>query len=148
MREERKTIDLTGKKFGNLSVIGQTGQRRENGIVWILRNEDTQEIVEATTRELNANLISGFKGSKKQREIAKTTFSEEVYLKTRISKYEKSKGGISFRKDRGMWTAYIGSRTNRKFLGTFSTEDEAKAARKKAVDEQIKILKNQLEKDD
>lgn len=64
-----------------------------------------------------------------------------------FSRMKKSKG-YSWRGDVGKWQARITIDKKVQNLGFFSTEHEAKAARKKAVDEQIEILKKQLEKDE
>lgn len=63
-------------------------------------------------------------------------------IKRKIANFKRGKG-VKF--DRNKWQAYI--RIDNKFinLGRYPTEQQAKEARQKAVDEQIKILEKQLE---
>ncbi|RIO61456.1 hypothetical protein BUZ42_02495 [Staphylococcus haemolyticus] len=55
------------------------------------------------------------------------------------------KKGKGVRFDRNKWQASIKVNGKQMNLGRYETEQEAKATRQKAVDEQIKILEKQLE---
>lgn len=151
--------NFDGKQFGDIKVIGDTGEVNKYGHkIWVVRNILTGEIKESTTSTINNNSFTGYKGSPQQRKNAKEYISsvrknlnkEEEFkrtIKAKISQYLKAKG-YSYHKRSEKYVAKIYIEGKSKSLGSFSTEAEAKAARKKAVDEQIKILKNQLEKDD
>src|SRR5690625_1888603 len=79
--------------------------------------------------------------AERQQEINK----EVDELKKTEKKYQKTKG-VTFRKDRNNWFARIKIDGKTKHLGTFPTEQEAIQARQKAVEEQIKILKQEMER--
>lgn len=68
--------------------------------------------------------------------------NKSIYKK--IETY-KSNTGLSFDKSRNKWMARIKINGKQKQIGRYSSKQEAKAARQKAVDEQIKILEKQLE---
>lgn len=55
------------------------------------------------------------------------------------------KKGKGVRFDRNKWQASIKINGKQINLGRYNTEQQAKEARQKAVDEQIKILEKQLE---
>lgn len=141
IKNERKVEDLTGKIFGNLKVIGETG-KRGSGAVWLVRNQITDEITEVKTAHLKSRSVNGYSNSK---HTASISDNPKTVIKRRITNLINSKG-IYYNKNRRKWEAYIGvGKRKRKHLGRFPTEQQAKDARQKAVDEQIKILEKQLE---
>lgn len=152
--------DYLGKTYGILKIIGDTGKRREQdgSKILLARNEESGEIVESSAKHFRHGAYTGYIGSSQHRldsgeriksSREKMNLNEELIrtIKSKISQYKRSKG-YYFDRGKGKFIARITINGKNKSLGSFSTEDEAKAARKKAVDEQIKILKNQLEKDD
>lgn len=66
-------------------------------------------------------------------------------ISRKIKSYQKSKG-VLFEKNRSKWIARIKINGKEKTLGRFNTEQEAIQAREKAVDEQIKKLKEEMER--
>ena len=148
--------DLDGNKFGNLLVIGDTGNRDRNGNkIYITRNIETGELKEASSIHLRRGQLTGYQGSKKQKKISgmsvrKTRLNlEEKQEKTRtinskITSYINSKG-YHYDKSREKWAAYITIGRRKKYLGRYETEQQAIEARQKAVNKQIKILEKQLE---
>lgn len=150
--------NFDGKQFGEIKVIGDTGKVNKYGHkIWVVRNILTGEIKESTTSTINNNSFTGYKGSPQQRKNAKESISflrrdlldekmkNTVTIKQTISLLKTSKG-YSFDKRRNKYRAHITIEGKTKSLGYFHTEAEAKAARKKAVDEQIKILKKPIRK--
>jgi len=125
-----KNID--GQVFGDYQVIGDTGKRSKKGeVIVISRNLRTGKTFETISSRLRNGDVSG-----------------EQYKKTitdKIRSYEKSKG-VNLDKRRNKFRAYISIENKMKHLGYFNTEQEAINARQKAVDEQIKILKKELER--
>lgn len=146
-----KNID--GQTFGVYKIIGFTGEKDEyNRQLCIARNTKSGKILIAPKIHFTSGSLTGYRNSPHHKSIAKVlrnNFSDsqekrrEINLK--ISRYKKSKG-TRFRKDRNKWIAEITINKKRKKLGSFSTEAEAIEARKKAVDEQIKILEKELER--
>lgn len=66
-------------------------------------------------------------------------------LKRKMINIKKAKTANGVRLKNGKWEATVSIDGKRKCLGRFPTEQQAKATRQKAVDEQIKILEKQLE---
>ncbi|RYD13661.1 hypothetical protein [Staphylococcus equorum] len=141
-KKERKVEDLTGAVFGNLKVIGETG-KRGSGVLWLVRNVITGEISEAKTAHLKEGSRNGLPRS---RHINTISNDPKIVIQRRITNLKKSKG-ISFDRNKGKWHAYLGiGKRQTKHLGYFENELDAKAARQKAVNEQIKKLENEMER--
>lgn len=141
IKKERKVEDLTGKIFGNLKVVGETG-KRGSGALWLVRNQITNEITEVKTAHLKNGNINGYSNSE---HIASISDNPKTVIKRRITNLINSKG-VYYNKNRNKWEAYIGvGKRKRKHLGRFPTEEQAKAARQKAVNEQIKKLEKEME---
>jgi len=145
-----KNID--GQIFGVYKIIGFTGETDEyNRQLCLARNLENGELVIAPKIQFTKGDLTGYTNSTHHIYLAsklreKLNFEQEKKrkIKAKIARYKKSKG-VSFRKNRNKWVATIRINKKIKYLGHFTTEQEAKAARQKAVDEQIKILEKQLE---
>ncbi|WP_312684282.1 hypothetical protein [Mammaliicoccus sciuri] len=126
---EYKNID--GQIFGDYQVIGDTGKRSNKGeAIVICRNLRTEKVFETIASRLRNGDVSG-------KQYKKT-------LEDKIRSYKKF-NGINLDKRRNKYRAYININKKQKHLGYFDNEQDAIKARQKAVDEQIKILKKQLE---
>ena len=126
---EYKNID--GQIFGDYQVIGDTGKRSNKGeAIVICRNLRTEKVFETIASRLRNGDVSG-------KQYKKT-------LEDKIRSYKKF-NGINLDKRRNKYRAYININKKQKHLGYFDNEQDAIEARQKAVDEQIKILKKQLE---
>lgn len=148
--------DLAEKKFGNLQVIGDTGNRDKNGNkIYIARNLETGELKEASSIHLRRGQLTGYQGSKKQKKISGMTVRKTRLnldekqekmrtIKSKITSYINSKG-YHYDKSRKKWAAYITIGRRKKYLGRYDTEQEAFEARKKAANEQIKKLEKEME---
>lgn len=97
------------------------------------------------SRLFNKKIFVNDYSNEKQKEIYQSLKDEKnksIYKK--IETY-KSNTGLSFDKSRNKWMARIKINGKQKQIGRYSSKQEAKVARQKAVDEQIKILEKQLE---
>lgn len=149
--------DLDEKKFGNLLVIGDTGNRDRNGNkIYITRNIETGELKEASSIHLRRGQLTGYQGSKKQKKISRMSVrktrlnldekQEKIRtINSKITSYINSKG-YHYDKSREKWAAYITIGRRKKYLGRYDNEEDAVKARQKAVNEQIKKLENEMER--
>lgn len=149
--------DLSGKQFGYLKIIGDTGKRGENDgcKILIARNIETGELVENSSRYFKNGEFTGYIGSKKHKKesgkkikLSRMNLTKEEEklrtIKSKITYYEKSKG-YYFDKDKNKFVVRIQINGKTKRIGTFNTEQQAIEARQKAVDEQIKKLEKEME---
>lgn len=151
-----KSKDLTEKQFGNLMIIGDTGKRNKDGNkIYVGRDIESGELIEGVSRHFLKGERTGYRGSSKHKKISgeiirKTRLSLDEKqekartIKSKITSYINSKG-YHYDKSRKKWEAKITIGRKTKHLGRFPTEQQAKDARQKAIDEQIKILEKQLE---
>ncbi|RFT91678.1 hypothetical protein [Staphylococcus haemolyticus] len=151
-----KSKDLTKKQFGNLIIIGDTGKRNSDGNkIYLARDIESGELVEGVSRHFIKGERTGYRGSQKHKFVSgeiirKVRLSldekQEIQrtIKSKITSYKRSKG-YYYNKTRKKWEVKIMIGRKTKHLGRYPTEQEAKEARQKAVDEQIKILEKQLE---
>lgn len=148
--------DLSGEKYGDLTIIGDTGKRKNGAQIVIARNEKTGELFEGLAVNFKRGTTTGATGSpehrkrmRRQMSLTRSNLSdasEKVrVINARISQYKRAKG-YYFDKRRNKFCASIFYEGKKKSLGSFNTEQEAINARKKAVDEQIKILEKELER--
>lgn len=146
-----KNID--GQVFGVYKVIGFTGKTdKYNRQMCVARNTRTGQILIAPKVHFTSGSLTGYTNSLHHKKISgelrgnlSDAQNKKREIKLKISRYKNSKG-VRFRKDRNKWVAEIAINKKRKRLGHFNTEQQAIQARKKAVDEQIKILKQELER--
>lgn len=149
--------DLSGKQFGYLKIIGDTGKRGENDgcKILIARNIETGELVENSSRYFKNGEFTGYIGSEKHKKesgkkikLSRMNLTKEEEklrtIKSKITYYEKSKG-YYFDKDKNKFVVRIQINGKTKRIGTFNTEQQAIEARQKAVDEQIKKLEKEME---
>ncbi|MDS3910727.1 hypothetical protein RJC11_03340 [Staphylococcus hominis] len=157
MRRRKEYDDtIEGKQFGNLIVIGDTGKlTTDKRRLFIARHIETGKIIETTYTNLKNGVTNGFNNNiNYKEEITKRVIDgrnslskkeeRQRTLKTIISNM-KNRKGYYFDKRKKKYIVRIQFKGKTKHIGCFETEQEAKAARQKAVDEQIKILEKQLE---
>ena len=135
-------IDLTGKTFGDLTVINQV---QTNPVKWLCKCKCGNTTVLMTAR-LTSNGTTCCRECFYKKVIPKLNKGLRKFLTHRtnvkiISKKKAFKNnfcgvrGISIRKHQNSYQARICFRGEKIYLGTFSTLQEAKLARKKAEKE-------------
>ncbi|WP_057777747.1 AP2 domain-containing protein [Paucilactobacillus vaccinostercus] len=142
-----KVIDLTGKRFGKLVVVGRETNWPANGTFWKCQCDcGTSRIVNGWKLRTGETVSCGCSRRKKARDRAMNPNSkfrkmslEKMnqdsvdgtrlkQLSMRVSQHSSKYKGVSFHKSSGMWTACIKFQQHKRHLGTFSTEQEAAAA--------------------
>lgn len=82
----------------------------------------------------------------KQREIFQSIKNGKIKrIKKTIERYKNSKG-VTYDKSKNRWAARIKIQSKTKHLGYFENEQDAKEARQKAVNKQIKKLEKEMER--
>ena len=143
----RKYRDLTGQKFGLLTVIKKTDKRKHGYVLWECNCDCGAKGIYATSNSLLCgNKIScGCASAIARKKNAASNFSEFVkndfVYGTRVSSMFRERAnknnkvglkGVSKRKKDGKFLAVIGFQGNTYFLGSFETKEEAYKARKEA----------------
>lgn len=159
-------LDLTGKKFGDLTVIGDTGIRtKQRGKIYLAKNKQG-EYVEVQSVNLISGQATGYKKSKigrdkSRKSMAKIYENREKYMtkkgfvdatnvnhlqmktpKTNTSGYK----GVSFlpkkpgKQKHDKWRAYIFFQGKQINLGRFDTKEEAIQARLEAEEKYFKPI--------
>lgn len=86
-----KLEDLSGKIYGDLEIIGDTGKRTKQGTqIVIARNSRTGELYEGTARGFKSGRTTGYRGSEK----SKIILSNE--LKKNREKITSKKSNMDF----------------------------------------------------
>ena len=165
MSKERG-LDLTGKKVGDLTVIGDTGNRtKQQGKIYLVKNKQG-EYFEMQSVNLRRGEATGYKKSKTGREksrqsmtkiyenrdkyMTKKGFVDDTNInhlqmktpKTNTSGYK----GVSFlpkkpgKQKHDKWRAYIFFQGKQINLGRFDTKEEAIAARLEAEEKYFKPI--------
>lgn len=141
--KNKNKLDLTGKKFGELTVIKKENAKTGVNAKWLCSCSCGN-----TTVVIQSGLTSGCTTScgcvhkkkasgriKKNMGIVEGTNVSHI-LSKKVSKSNTSGiRGVSFRKAKGKYQAYIGFKGKLYNLGYFSDIKEAAEARKKAEDE-------------
>lgn len=142
--------DLTGTKFGRLTVISKTDKRKSRKIVWNCLC-DCGKTIEAEQSKLGKQIMSC--GCLKTEELLKDCV-EHTRLRNLTSKkrkrINKDSGvkGVIWDKERNKWKACIGIKGKNIQLGRFGTIEEAEKARKEAEEKYFKpVLEKYSSKD-
>lgn len=118
--------DLTGRVFGNLKVLGYTGNTNN----WRNRKVLVENLITNEAYEvLSSSLTNGAANGKKQWENSKKIL------------------GVRLRKDTGKWTAEIMINKKKYYLGSFRTQEEAIEARLAAEEKYFKPILEKYEKE-
>ena len=136
-----KFVDLTGKTFNNLTVIGEA--YREKGYVFwncectcggkkIIR---TNSLKKSKTKSCGCLIREKAREAVTERLLPAAIF-EGSNLCIMYENAHSNSGvkGVSYSKKLGKYVAYITAKKKRYYLGTFETLDDATKARKQAED--------------
>ncbi len=136
----RKAEDLTGKKFGRLTVIGPVSEKEEgSGRLWECKCDcgnisicSGDYLRKGTTRSCGCLAEEAHKDSLKTSiHIVDGTCIEKISCMTVSSNNKTGTRGIT-KTSSGKWKAAIGFQGRRYNLGTYANYDDAVAARKEA----------------
>jgi len=152
----KKVIDLTGKKFGKLTVISKAPYREEdNRIIWRCRCNcgkeiDVKGIYLTTHQTKSCGCIKKEQENINLREKYNAQYVDGVnksLLKSKKRKDNKSGvKGVSYHKATGKWDANIGVKGKQIFLGRFKNLEDAIKARKEGEEKYHKPILKKEEK--
>ena len=137
---KNKIKDLTGKKFGRLTVISFDG-RRNNKTYWKCKCDCGNDCI-ASTSCLTSGAVTSCGCKNEENKANIRTIDKGLVDGTRISAISKSRKinknntsgyiGVSYSKDKKKWVAQITFQRKNHLIGRFSTKREAIKARKEA----------------
>ncbi len=152
-----KIKDLTGQRFGQLTVIQSTDERRHRCVVWLCKC-DCGNLVKVDSGSLHqggvtscgchrtkVSKVNGAKASK----AAHWSGTQPGKLKPdNPLPVHNTSGvkGVCWHKREQKWTAYIMLRQKRIYLGAFTTLEEAAVARKRAEEKYFQPILEEFEK--
>lgn len=146
-----KFIDLTGQKFGRLTVIERAKNYKSGQSRWLCKCDCGNEKVIAVGNlknghtqscgclRKNANIGQIGKKYMLENELKEETQLCNLTQKTRIDNTSGIKG-VAFHKSTNKWIAYIFLKNKQIYLGLFTTIEEAANARKKAEEKYFKPI--------
>lgn len=134
-------IDLTGRKFGRLTVIEEAKNKKDSQILWLCKCECGSE-TEVRAYHLRKSLAKSCGCISKEK--AKNLFVEGTSLRAispTISKRNKSGvKGVYWHKKKKKWVACIMFRRKNINLGTYDNLEDAAQARKEAEEKYFKPI--------
>lgn len=129
-------IDLTGMRFGSLTVLAEVGWDLTGHILWLCRCDcgRTRTVYEG---KLKAGEATSCGCGAHRASAAAATRGDDAYVAASVSGGEYSnntsgKRGVSFDRASGKWFASISAHGKRRFLGRFARFEDAVAARVEA----------------
>jgi hypothetical protein len=135
--------DITGQRFGRLTVLRPTEQRRGESVVWECQC-DCGNIIQTVGNNLrNGNTKScGCWKKEKFAKVVQETVAKTCIEGTKINalcqglRINNTSGvvGVTYDTTRGLWIAQIMFKEQRYYLGTYKNKEEAIIDRKKAED--------------
>lgn len=160
---ERTKRDLTDMQFDRLKAIRPTEERRRGSIVWECEcrcgktvKVSARSLISGNTRSCGCLNHEVQKSSAlKKAEIDNVEGTRLSYLsKTTFSNNKSGRRGVHFRKDAGKWSASIGFKGVKYYLGLFENFDDAVWARETAenvlwwpfVEKQLGKCENEAER--
>lgn len=146
-------IDLTGKKFGRLTVIEEAGRSKQKAVKWRCKCECGNEtiVVSFSLRSGDTKscgclrreiaISTGKKSIKKLHRDELKEGTRVTMLTRRTSKNNTSGAkGVTWDKSRKKWRAQINFKGKNHNLGRFTNKQDAINARKKAEEELIEPI--------
>lgn len=143
-REGVNRIDLTGRRFGRLVVLGSTKKRSGNSVVWHCRCDCGSEVDVSAARLRGGQTKScGCFSSEVHKESFKTARKErgkyhvegtdvKLLMHAPIKSNTSGKAGVSYDKSVQTWKSYIQFKGKRYFLGSSVDKEKATAMREEA----------------
>lgn len=138
------TVDLTGRKFGRLTVVERSGTAKNRKVVWLCKCECGNVARVQSDKLLNGTTTSCGCARNDAGKAVQQVLNEEMtidgvvvpYL-TRKARSDNRSGvkGVSIvtlKNGKKRYKAFIAIKGKKIYLGTFKTIEDAKEARKKA----------------
>lgn len=123
-------IDLTGQRFGKLTVIRNSGKRsKSRGVYWVCKCDCGNEKV-LYSQHLKHNYVRSC-GCEIKIDCLDGTRLRNLN-KTMLNSNSSGHKGVSFRKKNNKYEAYIGFKGTKKHLGYYRDIKDAIKARKEA----------------
>lgn len=110
--------DLTGKQFGNLKVVGLTGENKTGTLTYVVRNALDGKVSVASSSRLRNGKTTGYYRWQK--------FPDKTFGVSKHIEHNKRK------QDTVTYSAEISFAGKRYYLGKFGSYEEAKGKRKQA----------------
>ncbi|MBD5154128.1 MAG: hypothetical protein HDT15_03365 [Oscillibacter sp.] len=136
MDYSRKKLDLTGQKFGKLTVLAPA-ENIKNRTAWLCRCECGKETVVKTYRLRNGRAVScgcaerGVSGLN----YVDGTCVEMIRARTVRKNNTSGMPGVDWLARKGSWRATICFKGKRHYLGSYKRFEDAAQARKQAEEE-------------
>ena len=157
MEHSRKKLDLTGQRYGKLTVLGPAeniGQRT----AWLCRCECGREIVAKTVHLRSGHVKScGTRCGAAETDpnlggLASLTYVEGTcveMLRANTVRRNNTSGvpGVDWRASKGTWRASICFKGKRYYLGSYAKIEDAIKARKRAEEQLVAPFLAQFEKE-
>ena len=143
-RDGINRIDLTGKRFGRLVVLGPTEKRSGNSVVWCCRCDCGNEVDVSSARLRTGQTRScgclssevhkeSFKPAREKREKDYVEGTDvKLLMHTPIKSNTSGKAGVSFDRSVGTWKAVIYFKRHKYFLGSSVNKERAIEIREEA----------------
>ena len=132
----KRTLNLTGKRFGRLVALEPTEKRRKTSVIWRCRCDCGNE-VECETEDLTRGKVRScgcLQADQRKKNMAAAihfvdgTCVEKIACQKETAANTSGHRGVS-RRSNGTWRACMDFRGKRYDLGTYQTFDDAVAAR-------------------
>lgn len=149
-----KPIDLTGKKFGRLTVIEDTGKRKNGQVVWLCKCECGNE-TEVRSQHLKSNMTKSCRcllGGRDNFGNLSKFFVEKTNVSHLTAKKRKDNTsgirGVSWNKRRNKWDVRMQFQKKPIYLGMYDNLEDAAQARKEAEEKYFKPILEKYGKED
>ena len=134
MSHSRKLLDLTGQRYGHLTVLEQA-ENVDGRTAWSCRCDCGQEVV-AQSRHLRSGHVTSC-GCAQKKALESLTYVDGTcveMLRARTVRKNNTSGvpGVDWRPDKHSWRASICFKGKRHYLGGYARFEDAVAARKRA----------------
>ena len=144
-----KPKDLTGRRFGRLVVIKDSGERANRRVKWLCRCDCGNEIkvrgsslIEGNTKSCGCLSLEASEDNMKkihEESDVEGTSVNRINGKAPVTNTSGEKG-VHFVKKSSKWIARIGFKGERIYLGYFSSKQDAINARKEAEEKYFKPI--------
>ena len=137
-KHSRKKLDLTGQRFGRLTVVGPV-ENIGSRTAWLCRCDCGRETVVKTHRLRSGHTASCGCSASRETPLGLTyidgTCVEMLQAKTVRRNNTSGVPGVDWRASKKVWRAAICFKGKRYYLGSFSNFEDAVQARKRAEEQ-------------
>lgn len=138
MKHSTKKLDLTGKRYGKLTVLAPA-QAIGNRTAWLCRCDCGNQTVAKTCHLRNGHVIScgcaAAGGIGRRLHYVDGTCVEMLRAGTIRSNNKSGVPGVDWRREKHCWRASICFKGTRYYLGSYARFEEAVKARKRAEED-------------